>query len=467
MGKKLIILLVIFVFITTSGFGCKLVDKETKNAMEKITLNYWSVWDGPDAFKEIIANYNQMHPFITIEYRKLRYNEYEQALLEAMAEDRAPDIFSVHNTWVKKYQNKLAPLPAEITMAYPVVKGTVKKEIIPELRTTKSINLKELKNNYVDTVYNDVVVNIKDEDSGQSKEEVMALPLSVDTLAMYYNRDLLNNASIAKPPEYWNREFQQNIKTLTKQDTQGKLIQSGVALGGSKNIERYSDILSVLMMQNGSIMEDENNNIMFDKVPPLLQKQKYNPGIEALRFYTDFSSPAKEVYCWDNSLDNSLDLFIQGKLGLMFGYSYHLPTIKARAPKLNFSIAKLPQIENNQKNVNFANYWVEAVSNKSEHIDEAWDFIQFMASAEQVKSYLNITKKPTALRSLINEQIDDTEIGIFAEQLLTAQNWYKGDDANAMELIIGEMIDEVNKGDEKIEEVIRRGAERTQQTIKK
>jgi len=465
--KKIIILSFIFIWLLTSGFGCKLIDKETKEAMEKITLTYWRVWDGSDAFKEIIANYNQLHPFITIEYRKLRYSEYEQELLEAMAEDRAPDIFSIHNTWINKYQNKLAPLPAEITMAYPVVKGTIKKEIITELRTAKSINLKELKNDYVDAVYRDIVVNIRDEEGNQSEEKIVALPLSVDTLAMYYNRDLLNNASIAEPPQYWNREFQQNVKTLTKQNTQGKLIQSGVGLGGSKNIERHSDILSILMMQNGSIMEDENNRIMFDKVPPLLQKQKYNPGIEALRFYTDFSNPAKEVYCWDDSLNNSLDLFIQGKLGLMFGYAYHLPTIKARAPKLNFSIAKLPQIENNQKNINFANYWVETVSNKSKYIDEAWSFIQFMTSAEQVKSYLNITKKPTALRSLINGQIDDMEIGIFAEQLLTAQNWYKGDDANAMELIIGEMIDEVNQGGEKIEEIIRRGAERTQQTIKK
>ena len=61
--------------------------------------------------------------------------------------------------------------------------------------------------------------------------------------------DLLNNAGIPELSPYWNQDFQQQVKKLTKQDVRGELIQSGVALGGSKNIERSSDILSALMMK--------------------------------------------------------------------------------------------------------------------------------------------------------------------------------------------------------------------------
>jgi len=465
--KKIFILLLLCLFILTSGFGCKLVDKEVQEAMKPITINYWRVWDGPDAFDEIIANYKEVHPFVTINYRKLRYSEYEKELLEALAEDRGPDIFSIHNTWLKRYQSKITPMPAEITMAYPIVKGTLKKEVIPELRTKKSISLKELKNNFVDVVYEDVVLATTDGEKGEGEEKIFGLPLSVDTLAMYYNRDLLNNGGIAQPPSYWDREFQQAVKKLTKQNSVGQIIQSGVALGGSENIERYSDILSILMMQNGSVMMDEKGTVMFNRIPSVLADKSYNPGLEALRFYTDFSNPAKEVYSWNSEMDNSLDMFIQGKLALMFGYAYHLPTVKARAPKLNFSIAKIPQIEGNEQNINFANYWVETVSNKSQYVNEAWSFIQFAAQAEQVKYYLDKTKKVTALRSLVNSQIDDIDIGIFAEQVLTAQSWYKGADSNAAELVIGEMIDEAIQGEKKLEEVIRFGARRVQQTITK
>jgi len=465
MKRRIFILLLFFILILTSGFGCALVDKKTQAAIKPITLTYWRVWDGPDAFEEIINKYKQLHPFVTIEYRKLRYNEYEKELLEAMAEDKGPDIFSIHNTWIKKYQTKIAPMPTEITMAYPVVKGTLKKETVIELRPSKSITMRELKNNFIDAIYDDVVIPVADDKTGEETERVFALPLSVDTLAMYYNKDLLNNAGISEPPPYWNKDFQQAVKKLTKQDASGEIIQTGVALGGSKNIERYSDVLSALMMQNGAVMMDEAGRVMFDKIPTTLKNQNYNPGLEALRFYSDFANPGKEVYCWNSKMENSLDLFIQGKLAIMFGYAYHLPTIKARAPKLNFAIARLPQIQSSSAQVNFANYWVETVSNKSQNADVAWDFIQFAAKEDQVKSYLDIAKKPTALRSLVNEQVDDMGIGVFAEQGLTADSWYEGEDSNAAELIIGEMIDSAVKGEDKIENIIKLGAQRVGQTI--
>ena len=464
MKTKIITLSLLFIFLLTSGFGCKLVDKQTQDAMKPITLTYWRVYDGEDTFDEILTAYKTLHPFITINYRKLRYSEYENELINALAEDRGPDIFSIHNTWTKKYLNKITPMPATITLAYPITKGTIKKEVIPELRTTKSISLNDIKNNFVDVVYKDAVIQTLDEKTKQYEEKVYGLPLSVDTLAMYYNKDLFNNAGIAQPPNYWSNEFQQDVKKMTKQNDKGEIIQSGAALGGTSNLERYSDILSILMMQNGSIMMDDSGEILFNRIPSTFKDQKYNPGLEALRFYSDFSNPAKEVYSWNKNLDNSLNMFTQGKVGIMFGYAYHLPTIKAQAPKLNFGITKLPQIEGNPP-INFANYWIETVSNKSKYSNEAWDFIQFATKADQAKTYLAKAKKPTALRSLVNEQIDDLDIGVFAEQVLTAKSWYKGADSNAMEKIFADMIDTVVLTQDRIENAINLAAQKVGQTI--
>lgn len=454
MKSKILAIFLIFVFILTSGFGCKLTSKETKVAMQPITLKYWRVFEGQDSFSEIIAAYQALHPFISIDYRKLRYEEYEDILIDAFAEDRGPDMFTIHNTWVNKYKNKLMVMPASITMAYPITKGAIKKEVIPELRTVRSMSLNEVKNNFADTVFDDVVIG----------GDVYGLPLSIDTMALYYNRDLLNNSGIPSPPGYWNREFQQYVKRLTKLDVAGKIIQSGVALGGSDNIDRSVDILSLLIMQNGGQMSS-NNRIVFDAVPAIYKEQEYNPGLEALRFYTDFSNPTKEVYSWNNDLNNSLELFISGNLAMMFGYSYHLPTIESRAPKLNFGIAPMPQIEGASRAMNFANYWVEVVSRKSSYTDEAWDFIQFATRAENVKSFLAKNRKPSALRQLAIDQIVDEDVGVFAEQVLTSKSWYRGKDVMAAENIINEMIDTVGESDAKLEDIIKLGARKVQQTI--
>ncbi len=457
MFKKITILFLLMVFIISSGFGCKVTEKKTKEAMKPITINYWRVFDGPDDFEEIIEKYKALHPFITINYKKLRYSEYEAELLNALAEDRGPDVFSIHNTWMRKYQTKLAPMPETITMVYPVTTGSIKKEVIPETRTTKSLSLKELRDKFVDVVSQDVIL-----DDGQ----VYGLPLSVDTLAMYYNKDLFNNAGISQVPSYWNKEFLQDIKKLTKQDSKRGLIQSGAALGGSKNINRYSDILAVLMMQSGATMMTKTGQVTFQSVPDSTTTS-YSPGADALRFYTDFADPAKESYSWNADLPNSLDLFISGNLAIMFSYSYDLETIKAQAPKLNFSIAKLPQIEGvPPTNINFANYWVEVVSKKSPAINEAWDFVQFITKEEQVKSYLEKTKRPTALRSLVASQKEDNEIGVFADQVLTAKSWYYGKNVQAAEEAIAEMIDLVPKNSsDKLKEIIGTGAAKVQQTV--
>jgi len=129
----------------------------------------------------------------------------------------------------------------------------------------------------------------------------------------------------------------------------------------------------------------------------------------------------------------------------MLGYSYNIPQIRARAPKLNFAVAPAPQIAPGDQ-INYANYWLEVVSKKTERPNEAWDFIQFASSAEQVKKYLDVTKKPTALRALRAGQLEDLDIGVFANQILTAKSWYKGVDIAAAEEAFEEMIESVVVG---------------------
>ncbi len=457
MKKNLFAFSILMVFLLALLSACSCGKKSMEEAVKPITLNYWRVFDGRDDFAEIIERYNQRHPYITINYRKLRYDEYEEALLHALAEDRGPDIFSIHNTWVRKYESKLEPMPEETIMVFPVVRGTIKEEIVPERRIVKSLNLTELRQRFVDVVYSDVVIN----------NEIYGLPLSVDTLAMFYNQDLFDQAGIVEVPRYWNRDFQQTVKNLTKQDLRGNILQSGTALGASDNIERYSDILSVLMMQNGSNMMSEAGQVLFHTVPPEVSDRDYNPGLMALRFYTDFANPIKEVYSWNDKLDNSIDMFASGKLAMMFGYSYHLPIVKSLSPKLNFFVSPLPQIEGSGVPINFANYWLEVVSNKSEHKNEAWNFIQFMTSPEQASLYLNKTKKPTALRSLIPGQRENLEIGVFVDQVLTSKSWYKGKGPLLMERFFGEMIDQVLKDtEEEIINIMNLYANRIQQTVR-
>lgn len=422
---KLLSLFLVLSFFLTSGFGCKLTSGEVKEKLAPITLEYWRVWDDDDAFADIIAEYKTLHPNITIKYRKFRYEEYEKELLEAMAEDRGPDIFSIHESWLKKYRNKISPMPQQISMVYQITKGTLKKEVIPEIRTSATPSLREIKEKFADIVYQDAVI----------EEKVYGLPLGLESLVMFYNRDILNASGVAEPPKSWE-EFMQAVQKTTRFDSKDNITQSGAALGTGSNIDRSFDIISILMMQNGARMM-EDTKATFNS-----GSNKDLPGIEALQFYTDFALPTKNVYSWNKDMPYSLDAFLTGQLAFFFGYNYHIPTIKARAPRLNFAIAPIPQVNSNNP-VNYASYWLETVSEKSKNTAEAWDFIIFATTKERVKSYLDKTQKPAALKSLINSQLEDEYLYAASIQTLTATNWYQGQDPLAAETAMKEMLDQL------------------------
>lgn len=459
---KLITMMLIAIFFLTSGFGCKQGNMDAVNDLKKpIILKYWRVFDSSDSFDDIISSYNQSHPNVNIEYRKLRYDEYEKELLEAWAEDRGPDIFAIHNTWIGKYARKILAMPETVKLPYVVSRNKKTKDIEKaDYQQVKMLSPMDIRNNFAETIYQDVVRD----------SQIFGLPLSLDSLALFYNRTMLDNAQIIKVPSTWV-EIKEAAKKLTLQNDTGEIVQAGIALGTNNNINRYSDILNLLMMQNGTLMTDETGSrATFNQPSPYAVDKSYRPGQEALRFYTDFAMPSKEVYSWNETMPEASEAFVAARLAMMLGYSYQLPLIRTRGIKLNIGIAEAPHINADGTDalgnkINFASYWIETVAKKTAHPDYAWNFLMFAADKEHVIKYLQKTKKPTALRSLIETQLEDADIKPFADQVLTAQSWYRGNDGQATENIFGEMIDAILKGKNTAEEAMRYAVERINQTF--
>jgi len=439
--NKIIQLLALAIVLPFLGLGCKGAGTIAEESLAPVTLNYWRVFDEPSDFTDIITAFKQLHPNININVRKLRFEEYEDAIIRALAEGNGPDIISVQTTQLKQYQNLLSPIPPSITLPVAFYDG---KKMSISLQTKKLPDIRDIRNNFVDTVASDITIN------GQ----IYALPLGIDTLVLYYNRAMLNQANIPFAPATW-AEFKEQIKELTIQDKEGNIIQSGVPLGGAYNINRAPDILALLMMQNGTPMADANNSrATFNLVPENLTNPDIAPGADALRFYTDFASPAKEVYTWNESMSESLNAFTGQKSAFFIGYSYHLPLIRSLAPGMDLEIAPLPQISSASQQVNFANYWVEGVTRQSKNQNEAWAFVDFAASAPNVSSFLVSAQKPTALRSLIANQKQDPAMSVFANQVLTAKTWYHGRNSSAMEEAMRAAIQQVVDGEREPQEAI-------------
>ncbi len=393
-----------------------------------VTLKFWSVFDEQDAYKDLFSAYRAAHPNVTIEYRKFRPEEYEKELIRALADGTGPDIFSVHSTKMAEFQTLLSPMPTQINISNLVTQGTLQKQTVLVAKQETTISQKAFKQQFIDAVSEDAFLNYSADPKVAATPRIYGFPFAMDTLSLFYNKDLLNAAGIAEPPTDWDL-FNASVMKLTKYNANGGIAQSGAALGTVKNVDRSGDIISVLMMQNGAQMADPTGIATFDKVPQGTP-QGVSPGLDAVTFYTDFANPVKEVYTWNDGFPNSVDSFARGQTAYMLGYSYDIPVLTASAPKLNYGIAPLPQIAGG-KVVNYPNYWLQGVSKTSKFGDYAWNFLQFASSPTNVTKYLGKSGHPTAVRGLIAAQLEDEKIGVFAGQLLTAQSWYHGLDSDA------------------------------------
>ncbi len=371
---------------------------------EPITLTYWRTADGITPFADILRDYKTLHPNVTIKLSNVSTAEYDKKLTEAVAAGKAPDIYAINSDWMERYSSSYAAAPDSVFTA-------------EEYRTT-----------FLPVVSDSLIKG----------DQVVGASYGVSTLGLFYNPALLAKAGIKDPPKTW-QQFLEYSKKLTVM-TGPTITMSGAAIGGT-NVDNYTAIVSILMMQNGASMTDNPvSRATFASPDP----SGYPPGAKALSFYASFAKAGSANQSWDPKASNSLEAFEQGKTAMLIDYAYQAPVIDATTPELNYKMTRLPQV-NTAEPTNYADYWVELVSNKSKHSEVAWDFLRFASSKVQMNRYNIATYRPASRKDLVKDQQTDMYLGPFAQQSASAQTWRKGNNYNA-DGIFSDMIEAVLAG---------------------
>jgi multiple sugar transport system substrate-binding protein len=435
--KIVTIALLMLLLVTLSGCGCK----QTTAPQYKVSLEIWGFMDDSYTFSKAIENYKKINPNIDrIEYKKVAIDTYKKELIDALAAGKGPDVFLIHNDWLPNFSDKILPAPTEV------------------------LNEQKIKKYFVDVAAADFI----------DQNKVWAVPLSVDSMALYYNKDFFNAAGIVSPPTDW-KQFTDDVERLTVIDAAGEITRSGAAIGTAYNINRSTDILNLLMLQNGTEIVDANGGLAISRGKSV-NNEIVVPAENALNFYTSFAKRESPFYSWNTNMHYSVDAFSEGLTAMMINYSWQAETISEKSPKLNFAVAPLPQFAGSMP-VNYANYWGYAVAkNKSTaanattsssdlapvsndvRVAEAWKFLTYLttkpeSSATQAgvvgydpaAEYLKTTGRPAARRDIIETQKTDPKISVFATGNLIARSWRKYE-PEAVEAIFAEIIDQVNRG---------------------
>src|SRR3989344_3780451 len=173
---------------------------------QAVLIKVWGT-DSRQVFDQIAGLYRQANPTVTIEYKQIDPEYDESEVVNAMARAEGPDVFMVNNRNFYRSQDKMMPYGGRVPAPSP---------------GQDSFNLVDLRAAFPSVVEQDFVKGGK----------MYALPLYVDTLAMFYNQDLFDRASIVAPPRNWE-DLKKIVPYLRSMNQSNQIVQSAAAIGGS------------------------------------------------------------------------------------------------------------------------------------------------------------------------------------------------------------------------------------------
>ncbi len=420
--------IVLLVSIAVTAFsGCMSKEAAPKTAKtQQIQLVYYKLFDNEDVINPLIQQYETQHPNVKIVYRKFTDPvEYQNLIINELAEGQGPDIFSAPNYWFLRNAKKISPMPL-----------------------TK-MSVKQFEDTFVSVAENDLVLR----DPADSTTKVFGIPLTVDTLALYYNGGTYNDIipSRGRPAATWEGLLDDVFKLSKPDQSFERFATAGIAMGRSDNIARAIDILYMLMLQYKTTFYNDNvSQAQFAQQNTISATGlSLNPSTEALKLYTSFALPTNKNYSWNQYLADpkspvkEMETFARGKVAMIFGYSYLYDQILTEIKDLkgkgvqtidekNVKISAVPQIfdptTSTEKRVAYASYYAETVSRTSQNPDEAWNFLIYISGKDNLNYYNQKTHKPTSRRDMIDDQLKDPIYGVFAQQIGYAESFPIYDD---------------------------------------
>lgn len=369
------------------------------------TITVWTLQGNEKAVSEVAKIAQKKNPSYKIQIKSLSEQVFEYQTLFALGARKGPDVWIMPNDWMALHKSKLVAAPDGVLddALFSYEKERPKGATPPPAPASGRSNAEIVTQDYAPVAKNDLV----------DGTNVWGVPLNMDTLAMYYDR-----TKISTPPKTW-AELADLAKRFTTRSGVN-ITRSTVAIGDNVSVNYDLDILSILMLQNGTEMVDSKANIASFN---LSKTGTTPPGTLALDYYTSFARPDKETYSWNKSLGRSLDALKQGKTMVAFGYYNDV----ADLADSRIAVAPLPQV-NAKDPKTYGRYLVATVTKQAaaDEVDEAaWQFVSLFANPDAAELYATTSQTIPARKDVAARITPNASTQTFLGQVGTATNWQK------------------------------------------
>ncbi|WP_342122575.1 sugar ABC transporter substrate-binding protein [Serratia bockelmannii] len=345
------------------------------HAADKITLRY-AVWDRNQlsSEQEIAKRFEQANPDIKIEIELTPSAQYFVKLDSAAAGGVAPDIFWINMPYFVQY-----------------AKNGIMEPLAPYI---KDSGLK------LDDV---VASSVK---AYQYDGQQMAIPRDVDSIAVWYNKKLFDQAGVSYPTSDWSWDDLQSKATALKNGLKGTAfpLVMDLSIDGQ---DSYMDLL----FQNG------NHIVPKDGQPTDIANDK------SLWVYQQLQGMMKDGLmpsAQQMSEVKTENIFQSNRAAMVYAGSW-LAAPFANNPLINdhIGVVMMPKIE---RQSGVAHSLAFAMSAKSAHKQAAWKYIAFMSSeasqAELAKVVIPANKTAAKVWA---QQIQKVDVSPYIQTLEVTQ----------------------------------------------
>jgi multiple sugar transport system substrate-binding protein len=232
------------------------------------------------------------------------------------------------------------------------------------------------------------------------------LPIAASARAMYYNTDILENASVAGPPATW-----EELKAAAEKIKAAGGDVYGYGMQG-KEIETDVYFYYAFWSYGGNLIDEDGTSGLDSEAAyqaatlykSLIDEGLTQPGVTSL------------------NREDVQNLFKQGRIGMMITAPFLSSQIREEAPDLNYGVAAIPAGPNGDRGTYGVTDSIIMFEN-SQNKDTAWKFLDYIFSTEkrvefdQNEGFLPVNAEEAAMPMFA----DDPDLKAFAALLPDAR----------------------------------------------
>ncbi|WP_035712509.1 ABC transporter substrate-binding protein [Salibacterium aidingense] len=322
-------------------------DAGSTGSDETITLGYYSSGSADEKMEDIISQFEEEHPDITIETQNSPYQQFFQKLDTQIAGGNAPDVWLSDGVFVQKYAERGAA--KDLT-----------EWIDNDLETDEYYGL----------------------DFNKGPEgKYWAVPQGIQIGALFYNKDMFDKAGVEYPDDSWTWEDLKEAGAELTLDTNGNTAEN--AEFNAENINQYGltffniteGWMPVLKSYGGGVLDEDLQTSVIDTPENLEAVEYMTDGMER-GIFTDPSDL--------QAFQSPMSPFPSETAAMRIGI--YARTLAANETGVNYDVTVLPKGPDGERfSPVIANSWIINEDTSDAKAEAAWEWIKYWVSEDDVQ----------------------------------------------------------------------------------